>query len=188
MLPHPVGVAVAPALPLSPVETGLNRLDFTCVVLDVEGRGPDIGVGVFLEPLHLASEALVERESGATRADTVQGADTGPGVGRPELSQHGIMIGCGGAAPLCLPGHGRTVGPALGAVRGICTAPGAAMRLPGRTHRPPAAVALPSDHEPSRYGHPACPVRSPSPVICRDLPGVRLRKRHRSAGEEGWVR
>src|SRR5262245_24125818 len=122
MLPHPVGVAVAPALPLSPVETGLNRLDFTCVVLDVEGRGPDIGVGVFLEPLHLASEALVERESGATRADTVQGADTGPGVGRPELSQHGIMIGCGGAAPLCLPGHGRTVGPALGAARCICTA------------------------------------------------------------------
>ena len=72
MLAHPADVAVTPALLGGPVEAGFYRLDLAGVVLNMQGRGADQRVGVFLEPSHLAAEALVEREPGAA------GADAGP--------------------------------------------------------------------------------------------------------------
>src|SRR5260221_215238 len=84
MLAHPVVVAVTPALVVGLVESGLDRLDFACVVFDVQRGSADGGVGVFLEPFHLAAEALVERESGAARADGMQRPDPGLRVGGAE--------------------------------------------------------------------------------------------------------
>ena len=99
MLADPAGVAVTPALLGGPVKAGFHRLDLAGVVLDVQGRGADTRVGVFLEPPHVAAEALVERKPGAAGADAVQGLDPDPGIARPELGERGIRTGYWKAAP-----------------------------------------------------------------------------------------
>jgi hypothetical protein len=47
MFALPAGVAVTPALLGGPVEAGFYRVDLACVVLDVQRRGADVGVGSF---------------------------------------------------------------------------------------------------------------------------------------------
>jgi hypothetical protein len=59
----------------------------------------DAGVGVFLEPLYFAAEALVEREPGGARADAVQCPDPGLRAGRSEPGEHNIGIQVGSAPP-----------------------------------------------------------------------------------------
>jgi len=64
-------------------------------VFGVQRGGADTGVGVFLEPLHLAAEALVEQESGGARADAVQCLDPGVRAGerRPASTAAGSGTG-----------------------------------------------------------------------------------------------
>jgi len=109
VLSDPVGVAVTPALLVGPVEPGLNGLDLACVVFDVQGRGADAGVGVLLQALDLAAEALVERESGGAWADAVQYLDLGLRVGGAEPGEDGSRIRRGRAALSRSLGHGRTL-------------------------------------------------------------------------------
>ena len=68
----PVVVAAAPAPLAGPLQAGLDRLDLAGVMLDVQRRSADPGIRVFLEPLHLAAEALIQRESGSARAYAMQ--------------------------------------------------------------------------------------------------------------------
>lgn len=129
----PAGVAVTPALLGGPIQAGFHRLDLAGVVLDMQGRGADTRVGVFLEPPHLAAEALVEREPGAAGADAVQCLDPDADIGRAELGQHGIRIGWPKATSSRPLRHGRTVGPVPRSVRGI---------LPAAIGAPAAAVIV----------------------------------------------
>ena len=128
----PAWVAVTPALLVGSVESGLDCLDLACVVLDVQRRGADGGVGIFLQPFHLAAEPLVERESGGTRADAVQCPGPGPRVGRPQQGEHRAGIGRGAAPPSCPLRHGRTLGPAPRRREAFTARPGTVARcLPG---------------------------------------------------------
>jgi hypothetical protein len=81
------------------IETGLDPLDLACVALDVQRRGADPGIGVFLQSLHLAAETFVDQEPSPTWADGVQRLDPDTRIGRPEPGKHRAGIGYRAAAP-----------------------------------------------------------------------------------------
>jgi hypothetical protein len=75
-----------------PVEAGLDHLDLACVAVYVQRRGPDAGVGIFLEPLDLTAEVFVAGESGGAWAEAVQRPDPDARVWPPEPGKHGAGI------------------------------------------------------------------------------------------------